>query len=130
MVGAGGQFIFAPDRLVIQPGETVSFVVASSGHTATAYHPDNRGSSPVRIPDGAAAWDSGILSAAGASWDYTFDIEGAYNYYCLPHEGAGMVGMIVVGAASDGPGMQPLQDTIPLAARNKLQELIDWADSL
>lgn len=130
MIGAGGQFIFEPDLLVIQPGETVSFEVTSSGHTATAYHPDIRSSSPLRIPEGAAAWDSGILATTGKSWEHTFEIEGVHNYYCLPHEGAGMVGIIVVGRALDGPGLQPLQDSIPLAARNKLQELIDKARNL
>ena len=61
MVGASGQFVFEPDRLVIQPGDTVEFVVESSGHTATAYSPELRGTSPLRIPDGAPAWDTGVF---------------------------------------------------------------------
>jgi hypothetical protein len=32
--------------------------------------------------------------------------EGVYDYYCLPHEQAGMVGRIVVGQPS-GPGALP-----------------------
>lgn len=127
MIGSGDQFIFEPDRIVIEPGETVRFVVESSGHTATAYHPSIRGSSPLRIPEGAEPWDSGILSSAGESFEQMFDIEGVHNYYCLPHEGSGMVGVIVVGRALDGPGTTEPEDTLPIAARNTLKELIEWS---
>jgi hypothetical protein len=36
----------------------------------------------------------------------TLTVEGVYDYYCLPHEQAGMVGRIVVGQPS-GPGSLP-----------------------
>ena len=122
--------MFEPDRLHIQPGDTVEFVVESSGHTATAYSPELRGTSPLRIPEGAPAWDSGFLTAAGQSYEHTFEVEGVHNYYCIPHEGSGMVGIIVVGRALDGPGMTQPEDSLPPAVRNKLEELIDWARNL
>jgi hypothetical protein len=44
----------------------------------------------------------------GAYFDVTFTVEGVYDYYCLPHEAAGMVGRIVVGQPS-GPGALPVR---------------------
>ena len=38
------------------------------------------------------------LPAADESFSVTLEIEGVYDYYCIPHEHAGMVGRIVVGA--------------------------------
>ena len=37
----------------------------------------------------------------------TLTVEGVYDYFCIPHERAGMVGRIVVGEAT-GPGAEPL----------------------
>ena len=34
-------------------------------------------------------------------------VEGVYDYFCQPHEAAGMIGRIVVGAPGKGPGTQP-----------------------
>ena len=42
----------------------------------------------------------------GAHFDVTFRVEGVYDYYCLPHEAAGMVGRIIVGHPA-GPGALP-----------------------
>jgi len=72
-----------------------------NAHTTTAYHPDNAGH-PRRIPDGAAPWDSGYLLPDG-TFAVTLTVAGVYDYYCRPHEHAGMVGRIVVGRAI-GPG--------------------------
>jgi len=32
------------------------------------------------------------LSRAGRTYQYTFDISGAYRYFCLPHEENGLIG--------------------------------------
>jgi hypothetical protein len=74
-------------------------------HTTTAYHPKNDHHS-LRIPEGAAAWDSGFLVKPGEHFDVTFTVEGVYDYYCMPHEQAGMVGRIIVGRPL-GPGALP-----------------------
>jgi hypothetical protein len=42
----------------------------------------------------------------GAHFDVTLTVEGVYDYFCMPHEAAGMVGRIVVGRPS-GPGALP-----------------------
>lgn len=129
MGGPRGELVFNPDRLRIQPGETVQWVVESAGHSTTAYHPQNHEGYRSRIPDGAQPWNSGILLQRGAQFAYTFTMPGVYHYYCIPHEGAGMVGAIVVGDVLDGPAMAPVQPEISPAARRKLEELIAWANT-
>ena len=127
MGGTAGELAFIPDRLVIQPGEAVRWVVQSAGHSTTAYHPDSHALYESRIPAAAKPWDSGVLLNVGENFEHRFDEPGVYQYYCIPHEGSGMVGTIVVGTAADGPGTSGVQEEVPVAARTKLEELADWA---
>jgi plastocyanin len=63
---------------------------------------------PLRIPEGAESLDSGILSEGGATFSHTFETEGVYGYYCMPHEGMDVVGSVVIGSpdpAGDEPGL-------------------------
>lgn len=103
----GSQVYFDPVGLRIQPGDTVRWIQINGYHTVTAYYPAN-GNRELRIPDGAQPWDSGVLlaeyPAKGSTFVHTFTVPGVYDYFCQPHEAAGMVGRIVVGAPGDGPG--------------------------
>jgi plastocyanin len=101
----GSRVWFDPIGLYVRPGTTVRWIVRENVHTTTAYHPKNDHHS-LRIPDGAMPWDSGFLVKPGATFDVTLTVPGVYDYYCIPHEGAGMVGRIVVGKAI-GAGAQP-----------------------
>ncbi|HJR54362.1 MAG TPA: plastocyanin/azurin family copper-binding protein [Gemmatimonadota bacterium] len=94
----GSRVWFDPLGLRIAPGTTVRWVLEANVHSATAYHPDN-GSWAPRIPAGAAPWDSGILTEPGQTFERRLDVPGVYDYYCIPHEMAGMVGRIVVAPA-------------------------------
>jgi plastocyanin len=87
---------FDPIGLHVAPGTTVRWVVEANVHTSSAYHPAN-GRHSLRIPSGAQPWDSGYLVNPGEHFDVTLTVEGVYDYFCLPHEAAGMVGRIVVG---------------------------------
>jgi plastocyanin len=101
----GSRVWFDPIGLYVQPGTTVRWTARENVHTTTAYHPNNDHHS-LRIPDGAAPWDSGFLVKPGATFDVKLTIPGVYDYYCMPHEAAGMVGRIVVGKPL-GPGAEP-----------------------
>lgn len=94
----GADVWFDPIGLLIQPGQTVRWVNHDPGnsHTATAYHPALFGRSR-RIPVHAKYWNSDYLLPDG-SFSVTFTEPGVYDYYCVPHEHAGMVGRIVVGS--------------------------------
>ncbi|MCI2429314.1 halocyanin [Candidatus Acetothermia bacterium] len=127
--GPKGEMVFIPDRLKIKPGETVTWVLQSGGHTVTAYHPKNHSAYQARIPNEAEPWDSDLLVEKGATFAWTFDREGVYNYFCRPHESVGMVGAILVGRPLDGPGLALPQAELPALARKKFEELIAWAKS-
>jgi plastocyanin len=124
----GAEVWFDPIGLLIAPGQTVRWVVDANVHTTTAYHPNNDMHS-LRIPETATPWDSGFLMNPGQHFSVTLTVEGVYDYYCMPHEEAGMVGRIVVGRP-DGPGALPFDyfkgrpDTshwksVPLAAQKR-----------
>ncbi len=102
MYTRGSDYYFDPIGLHVEPGDTVEFVNESGAHSATAYHPDND-DHDLRIPDGAEPWDSGILSQEDEMFEYTFEVEGTYDYYCIPHEQLGMIARIVCGEPG-GPG--------------------------
>ncbi len=102
----GAHVAFEPVGLLIQPGQTVRWVNAGNNvHTTTAYHPDND-DHPLRIPETARPWDSGYLINPGDRFELTLTVEGVYDYFCTPHEMAGMVGRIIVGRPA-GPGTLP-----------------------
>jgi plastocyanin len=93
----GAEVWFDPVGLWISPGQTVRWTNRDPGdsHTATAYHPDIKGR-PRRSPKDAKPWDSDFL-LPDESYSVTLSQPGVYDYYCRPHEHAGMVGRIVVG---------------------------------
>ena len=98
-----GDLRFEPKTATIDPGETVTWTNESDiDHTVTAYEDE--------IPDEAAYFASGGfesertarnrltegLIAPGENYEHTFEEPGTYGYFCIPHEGAGMVGTVRV----------------------------------
>ncbi|MBU6421200.1 MAG: pseudoazurin [Gammaproteobacteria bacterium] len=83
--GAAGTFVFEPDFLHIQPGDSVHFVAADAGHDSQSF----------LVPAGAQPWKSEV------SKDITvkFTKDGVYLYECNPHHLFGMQGVVVVGKA-------------------------------
>lgn len=94
-VGPDGSLVFDPERVAVDPGATVAWVWESSNHSVTPERQpsdaDWRGTAQETRPD-------------GERHEHTFEIEGTYEYYCVPHRGAGMVGTLVVG---DGENAKP-----------------------
>ena len=101
----GSKVWFDPVGVFVASATTLRWVVRENVHTTTAYHPKN-GRRSLRIPAGAEPWDSGFLVNPGDHFDVTLTVPGVYDYFCLPHEAAGMVGRIIVGEAT-GPGSKP-----------------------
>jgi plastocyanin len=96
---------FDPVGVYLKPGQTVRWILDMDVHSSAAYHPKN-GRHSLRIPEDAKPWDSGLMVRKGQHFDWTFTVEGVYDYFCLPHENDGMVGRIIVGKPS-GPGTLP-----------------------
>jgi plastocyanin len=113
----GDDYVFNPVGLFIEAGEAITWVNENGGHSATAYVAENPQSEVRRIPDEAEGWDSQVLTEEGAEFTHTFEVEGTYDYYCLPHKSLGMIARIVVGRPSgvtDDPpdGPVPSEKTI------------------
>jgi len=104
--------VYDPDVITIAPGDVVEWInVGQMGHSITTYGNE--------LPEGASYWASGGFdSESDARSDYpdgnvakeetyshTFDIEGEYDYFCIPHEVIQMVGKVIVreGGASTSP---------------------------
>ncbi|MGE5537558.1 MAG: plastocyanin/azurin family copper-binding protein [Solirubrobacterales bacterium] len=113
----GSDVWFDPIGLWVPPGTAVTWSNGpdqANTHTATAYHPAN-GRHQLRIPEGAPPWDSGPL-LPGGSFSVTLERDGVYDYFCQPHESAGMVGRIVVGDPRRSAA-RPFDVEVPAAAR-------------
>ncbi len=110
----GEQIWFSPHGLAIAAGTVLRFVNRDPGnsHTATAYHPDVFGRER-RIPADATPWDSGFLLPDEA-FEVTLSVPGVYDFYCIPHEMAAMVGRIVVGRPGESGWEGPSRDTADL----------------
>lgn len=97
---------FRPPEFSVAPGTTVRWQNTSkSSHTVTAYD----GGIPAEADyfasgghDSEAAarggWDEqrGGALEPGDGYEHTFTVPGTYRYVCIPHEPAGMIGVIEV----------------------------------
>ncbi|MCJ8324436.1 MAG: pseudoazurin [Rhizobiales bacterium] len=79
------RMVFYPAVLKIELGDTVKFISADKGH--------NSQSDKKAIPEGAENWKSKISK----DYEITYTVDGTYGYFCTPHRGLGMVGLILVG---------------------------------
>jgi len=96
------EWFYDPAGLYIQKGEKVLWVARKWGASVTAFHPSND-NHELRIPENAKPFDSGVVPLLDTDYEgmdrfeYTFEVEGTYDYYSRYHEVLGMVGRIVVG---------------------------------
>jgi plastocyanin len=90
--GGKNPYYFSPDKLTIQPGDTVTFENAQEDTHDVMF---------VNVPK---AVDEMIMSPMmekkGQKWSYKFTLPGTYQFHCHPHEALGMKGTIIVGQAS------------------------------
>ena len=90
--GGSKPYYFSPDKLTIQPGDTVTFENAQEDMHDVMF---------VNVPK---AVDEMIMSPMmekkGDKFSYKFTIPGTYQFHCHPHEELGMKGTIIVGKAS------------------------------
>jgi pseudoazurin len=87
--GAEGAMVFEPALVKIAPGDTVKFIATHKGHNAELID--------AMLPEGAAKFAGKIDEEIAV----TFEKPGVYGYKCKPHYGMGMVGLIVVGDATN-----------------------------
>lgn len=96
-----GKVYFSPDKLTIQPGDTVTFENAQDDSHEVMF---------INVPK---AVDEMIMSPMhekkGDKFSYTFTVPGTYQFHCHPHEALGMKGTLIVGEASK-PGETKAMD--------------------
>jgi len=128
---AGAVVGFDPVGVFLQPGQIVRWICDANVHTTTAYSPKNDNHS-LRIPETAAPWASDFL-LPGQTFEVKLNVEGVYDYFCAPHEMAGMVGRLIVGKAV-GPGSLPFDyfvaqgrtwEPVPLAAQKAFPSMAE-----
>jgi plastocyanin len=82
-VDAEDSYQFMPSSLTISAGTAVRWMNAGIMlHTVT--------------PDGHSEWSATSLQQEGDIFVHTFDDPGTYEYYCEPHLGQGMTGIVTV----------------------------------
>jgi len=111
VVGPGGSLVFEAENLQILQGTTVDFVWDSNGHNIVVEsQPDD------------ANWEgteggSEELYDEGHEYSHTFETLGTYEYVCVPHKGAGMVGTIEVVEEISTPAPASGPPEIPDSAK-------------
>jgi len=87
-----GALAFDPATVTIKAGESVTW-------TNNAGYPHNIVFDEDAVPAGVSAdalSHEEYLNAPGETYTAKFATAGEYRYYCEPHQGAGMVGKVVV----------------------------------
>lgn len=87
-----GLLAFVPQKTTICKGDTVKWVMNKAGPHNVVFDEDN-------IPGGVDQESismSDQIGDEGDTFEMKFDTAGEYAYYCEPHRGAGMNGVLIV----------------------------------
>ena len=86
---------FDPQEITVSVGDRVQWRnVGTIAHTVTTDPSKVADADGVSVPSGTKPWDSGLLGA-DETFTRTFSKPGTYQYVCIPHEGALMVGTVI-----------------------------------
>ena len=80
---AGRKMIYSQELVHVDTGDTVTWVPTSKGHNVEI----------IAAPDG---FDIPKKSKNGKEVSIEFTVPGIYYYWCTPHKGMGMIGLVVV----------------------------------
>lgn len=81
---AGNRMVYSEELAKVDVGETITWVPTDKGHNVEM----------IAGPDGA---DLPKKSKNNKEVSMTFEVPGIYYYWCTPHKGMGMIGLVVVG---------------------------------
>ena len=79
---SGNKMVYSKEIAKIDVGDTVTWLPTSKGHNVEIIASPN---------------DMKLKSKNGKEVKITFDTSGIYYYWCTPHKGMGMIGLVVVG---------------------------------
>jgi len=80
----GNKMVYSEELAKIEVGETITWVPTTKGHNVEW----------IAGPDGA---NLPKKSKNSKEVSMTFEVPGIYYYWCTPHKGMGMIGLVVVG---------------------------------
>tara|TARA_B100001057_G_scaffold281649_1_gene282020 strand:+ start:5555 stop:6016 length:462 start_codon:yes stop_codon:yes gene_type:complete len=80
----GAKMVYSEDIARVDVGDTITWLPTSKGHNVEF----------KAMPDGV---DIPKKSKMNKEYSYTFETPGIYYYWCTPHKGMGMIGLVVVG---------------------------------
>jgi plastocyanin len=83
-MGSGGNLVFEPSEITISAGDTVHFI-------NEALPPHN-----IIVEGRSDLSREALLFSPGETQDVVFADSGDYNFFCGPHQGAGMTGTVHV----------------------------------
>ena len=78
----GNRMVYSQEIVEIAAGSTVKWVPTDKGHNVEIIASPN---------------DMKFKSKNGKEASVTFETPGIYYYWCTPHKGMGMIGLVVVG---------------------------------
>ena len=78
----GNKMVYSEEIAMVDAGDTVTWVPTSKGHNVEM----------IASPNSMK-----FKSKNGKEAKITFDQPGIYYYWCTPHKGMGMIGLVVVG---------------------------------
>ena len=81
---AGRKMVYSEEVVAIDAGDTITWVPTDKGHNVEI----------VAAPEG---FDIPKKSKNGKEVTIEFTVPGIYYYWCTPHKGMGMIGLVVVG---------------------------------
>ena len=80
----GNKMVYSKEIADVAVGDTITWLPASKGHNVEI----------IAAPEG---FDIPKKSKNSKEVSITFDVPGVYYYWCTPHKGMGMIGLVVVG---------------------------------
>jgi pseudoazurin len=78
----GNRMVYSQEIVKVEVGSTVTWIPTDKGHNVEMKASPN---------------DMKFKSKNGKEASITFETPGIYYYWCTPHKGMGMIGLVVVG---------------------------------
>ena len=109
--GSGRKMVYSEELVHVELGDTVKWIPTSKGHNVEI----------VAAPEG---FEIPKKSKNGKEVSIEFTVPGIYYYWCTPHKGMGMIGLVVVDGDTSN------KDAIAKAkamgkSKKKLKKLLD-----
>jgi plastocyanin len=101
LVHAGDRYAFAPDTVVVEPGDGIRFVHTSYQPESVAFDPAGLDAAARAVLAEQDALSGRLLTAPGAAFDVHLEgLEpGSYRFFSRPHVQAGAEGVVRILSA-------------------------------